>query len=197
MSQAFPPNEPSRGAAERKPRMLTRQRLLKELVRVGTVAFAAAFLLPALALKTLSRPKEAIGQGDVLVYAQATSGFPAGQAVKASDLKVNDGVQAFPQGKTGNEQNLIELVRIAPGSGTDGIVAYSAICKHLGCTVTAQLNQQGLIICPCHGSEYDPRDGANVVRGPAPLPLPSIPVTSATGDAVAINGPFSGPVGPQ
>lgn len=177
--------------------LVTRQRFLKGLVRFGALAFAVAFLLPALALKSLSRPKEAIAKGDVLTYAQATGGAAAGQVVKASDLAVNQAVQVFPQGKSGNEKNLVELVRIAQGSGAEGLVAYSAICKHLGCTVAAKLNQQGLIICPCHGSEYDPRQNAKVVRGPAPLPLPSLPITTSNGDEVTVNGPFSGPIGPQ
>lgn len=177
--------------------LLTRQRFLKELVRFGALAFAVAFLLPALALKSLSRPKEAIAKGDVLTYAQSIGGAHAGQVVKASDLAVNQAVQAFPQGKSGNEKNIVELVRIVEGSGADGLVAYSAICKHLGCTVATNLNQQGLIICPCHGSEYDPRQHAKVVRGPAPLPLPSLPITTSNGDQVTVNGPFSGPIGPQ
>jgi rieske iron-sulfur protein len=137
-----------------------------------------------------------VARGEVLVYAAGVAGAVAGQPVKAADLKVNEGVQAFPQGKTSNQQNLIELVRIDQGNGAQGLVAYSAICTHLGCTVFAQLNQQGLIACPCHGSEYDPRHGAKVVRGPAPRPLPSIPVTLSDGGAVTTNGVFSGPIGP-
>ena len=176
--------------------VMSRRRFLKSLIRLGSIAFAVAFLLPALALKTLSRAKKAVARGEVLVYAAGVAGAVAGQPVKAADLKVNEGVQAFPQGKTSNQQNLIELVRIDQGNGAQGLVAYSAICTHLGCTVFAQLNQQGLIACPCHGSEYDPRHGAKVVRGPAPRPLPSIPVTLSDGGAVTTNGVFSGPIGP-
>jgi len=198
MTQSLPPNgQPPAGATTDEQRMVTRRRFLKGLIRIGSLAFAVAFLLPALALKVLSRPTKTIAKGDVLVYAQSSPGFAVGQIVKASDLAVNDGIQAFPRGKTSDEKNLVELVRIASGSGAQGLAAYSAICVHLGCTVFAQLNQQGLIACPCHGSEYDPRHGARVVRGPAPRPLPSIPVTTTDGDAVTINGPFSGPVGPQ
>ena len=52
-------------------------------------------------------------------------------------------------------------------------VAYSAVCTHQGCTVAYQ---NGQLACPCHGSVFDPANGAEVVAGPAPRPLPDIPV---------------------
>ena len=52
-------------------------------------------------------------------------------------------------------------------------VAYSAICTHQGCTVDYK---DGNLACPCHGSVFDPANGAAVVAGPAPRPLPEIPV---------------------
>lgn len=47
----------------------------------------------------------------------------------------------------------------------DKFVAYDAVCPHQGCTV-GYVPSQRLIICPCHGSEFDPTDG-DVVQGPA------------------------------
>jgi Rieske Fe-S protein len=47
--------------------------------------------------------------------------------------------------------------------------AFSAICTHLGCTVSQVSN--GTIDCPCHLSQYNITTGA-VVRGPAVNPLP-------------------------
>ncbi len=52
-------------------------------------------------------------------------------------------------------------------------VAYSAVCTHQGCTVAYT---SGQLVCPCHGSVFDPAKGAAVVQGPAQLPLPKIPV---------------------
>jgi Rieske Fe-S protein len=60
-------------------------------------------------------------------------------------------------------------------------VAYSAICTHQGCTVAYK---NGQLACPCHGSVFDPAKGASVVAGPAPRPLPEIPVKVQGGEVV-------------
>jgi Rieske Fe-S protein len=52
-------------------------------------------------------------------------------------------------------------------------VAYSAVCTHQQCTVAYR---DGRLACPCHGSIFDPANGAEVVAGPAPRPLEEIPV---------------------
>jgi rieske iron-sulfur protein len=169
----------------------SRRRFLKWLIRAGYASFAVAFLLPALALKTLTQQRKAIAAGDPLVYA---TGDRSGQPIQAADVQPGEGVQAFPKGKTSDEDNIIELVRLKDDKS---LVAYSAICTHLGCTVFAQLNSQGYIHCPCHGSEFDPAHGAKVVRGPAGRPLPSIHVASGNDGTIVATSSFSGPIGPQ
>ena len=178
-------------------RYATRRRLLKWVIRAGYGAFALAFTIPALALRSLSTPKSEIASGDHLVFAAPTDYGDTGQPVQAAGLPVGAGVHAFPSGKTDNQNNLVELVRIAEGQGADGLVAYSAICTHLGCAVYAQLDQNGNIACPCHNSQYDPRQGAKVVNPPAPRPLPSLPITVDDQGIVVVNGGFSGPIGPE
>ena len=54
-------------------------------------------------------------------------------------------------------------------------VAYSAVCTHAGCTVAYQ-KSSGNLVCPCHGSVFDPAQNARVVQPPAPRPLPEIPI---------------------
>jgi rieske iron-sulfur protein len=174
--------------------LASRRRLLKWLIRIGIGVFALAFALPALALKTLKQQQDEVAAGDVLVYA---TGNQAGQPVLPDQLQPAQGVQLFPQGKTNNQDNLIELVRLAAGTGVDGLVAYSAICTHLGCSVIATLNSDGHIACPCHGSQFDPANGAAVVHGPAGRPLPSLPIALDPNGGIMANGGFSGPVGPQ
>lgn len=59
-----------------------------------------------------------------------------------------------------------QIVLTQPTAGT--IKAFSAVCTHQGCTVGSVDN--GLITCPCHGSQYKITDGS-VVAGPAPRAL--------------------------
>jgi hypothetical protein len=70
------------------------------------------------------------------------------------------------------------------------LVAFSAICTHAGCVVSSWLAANRRFLCPCHGSEYDPARAAAVVAGPAPLPLPRLPVAVADG-LIVVAGPFS------
>jgi Rieske Fe-S protein len=78
------------------------------------------------------------------------------------------------------------------GVGThNSIVAYSAICQHLGCpapaiafyppgtcpqTFPSGTNPTGTfyIHCSCHGSTYDVTNGAANLTGPAVMPLPQV-----------------------
>jgi len=61
------------------------------------------------------------------------------------------------------------------------VVAFSAVCTHMGCTVMPQGDQY---VCPCHGSVYDAATGA-VISGPAPSPLNPFPVRVLHGEVVA------------
>jgi rieske iron-sulfur protein len=71
-----------------------------------------------------------------------------------------------------------------------GVVAYTAICTHTGCDVSDWLPDEGMLYCPCHFSKYDPKDGAIVVDGPAPRPLPALPLGFADGKLV-VAAPFT------
>lgn len=83
---------------------------------------------------------------------------------------------------------------------TQGYAAYSAQCTHAGCTVSSRTgpNDQNFL-CPCHQSVYNPLQGAKVVGGPAPRPLPQLPVgVTEDGDQLIIaTGPFEAPLGAE
>lgn len=174
-----------------KERGATRRRILQWVIGVGTGAFSLALLLPALALRSLTREVQEVSAGDTLVYA---TGSQAGLPIDAASLEPGSAVQAFPEGKSDNERNLIELVRLAEDLPA-GLVAYSAICTHLGCTVLPNLTE-GNILCPCHASLFDPARDAAVVRGPANRPLPSLPIDVSDDGQIVAAGGFAGPVGP-
>lgn len=58
----------------------------------------------------------------------------------------------------------------------DGYVAYSKVCTHLGCPVGLYEKQLELLVCPCHQSMFNVRNGAVPQFGPAPRPLPQLPL---------------------
>jgi thiosulfate dehydrogenase (quinone) large subunit len=82
-----------------------------------------------------------------------------------------------------------------PGSGEPSVLlrptansveAFSRICTHAGCPVQWDPGSK-LLVCPCHGAEFDPARNAAPVAGPASTPLRRIPVAvdSATGEILA------------
>ena len=89
-------------------------------------------------------------------------GGSGGSLAKLSDIPVGEAVSAKDGGKP--------IVVAQPTKGT--AAAFSAICTHMGCTVKPAGKE---LHCPCHGSRYDASTG-KVLGGPAPKPLPKVPV---------------------
>jgi len=88
-----------------------------------------------------------------------------------------------------NEPSLLVKVgrKAVGGVGPDGdIVAFSNVCQHLGCLYGFQapgtsppcnpsfVAKGPMGYCCCHGSQYDFLNGAAVIGGPAPRPVPSV-----------------------
>lgn len=59
--------------------------------------------------------------------------------------------------------------------------AFDARCPHQGCTVSEVTTRA--IICPCHGSEFDPQSG-DMTQGPATEGLDERTVTVEDDDVV-------------
>ena len=64
------------------------------------------------------------------------------------------------------------------------LVAYDLICTHQGCQIDSWDAASQLLVCPCHGAEFDAASNGAVVAGPARTRLPSLPIVidSATGE---------------
>jgi len=104
--------------------------------------------------------------------------------------------------------NEILVVRLDPAElddetrsrSADGIIAYSAICTHAGCPVTAWVKgaagDKDVCKCVCHNSEFDPRQGAQVVFGPALRRLAALPLATV-GGSLTVAAAFVGKVGGQ
>ncbi len=79
----------------------------------------------------------------------------------------------------------------------DNIVAYSKICTHVGCPVALYEQTTHHILCPCHQSTFDAPTGATVIFGPAPRPLPQLPMTTDAQGYLVAKSDFTQPVGPS
>jgi ubiquinol-cytochrome c reductase iron-sulfur subunit len=79
----------------------------------------------------------------------------------------------------------------------DNIVAYSKICTHVGCPVALYETTTHHILCPCHQSTFDAATGATVIFGPAPRPLPQLPLTVDSSGYLVARSDFTQPVGPS
>ncbi len=122
------------------------------------------------------------GTGATSTTAPAATTTTAGQAAAgtriglASQVPVG-GAATFTDPATGDPGLVLQLAK-------DQFVAYDAICPHAGCTVSYAAGAK-LLVCPCHGSEFDPATGA-VVSPPAPRGLTPIHVAvSADGSLLA------------
>jgi Rieske Fe-S protein len=138
----------------------------------------------------LSRRSLLTGTG--LVVAGGVAGFAVARNSSAA-RRVRGEAAANAYGSApARETVLTTTAKVPVGGGvvTHGVVvtrdaggtvhAFSATCTHQGCTVGAP--KGGVIVCPCHGSEFDATTGA-VRRGPASRPLPPVPV-SVEGDHI-------------
>jgi Rieske Fe-S protein len=106
----------------------------------------------------------------------ASSGASGGSAGSARTTAGLTPTSAIPVGG-GKIFDSEKVVVTQPTQGE--FKAFSAVCTHMSCLVTQV--SDGLIQCPCHGSEYSITDGS-VQGGPAPRPLPEERITVAHGE---------------
>ena len=123
-----------------------------------------------------------------LVDADAESDF---KPLRPSDLKPGKPLLVYPfdvktaSPKNESRLNKLILIRLAEDQMTpetkarsaSGVVAYSGICTHQGCEVKTWIAKESALACYCHASKFALLDSAKVISGPAPRPLPAVPLT--------------------
>ncbi len=133
----------------------------------------------------------------------------SGRVVTANDLEVGGILTVFPEGYENTPMTAIDQVVLVRPATTDlvtrpgretwgprGYLAFSKVCTHAGCPVGLyqELTQQ--LLCPCHQSLFDVLTGATNVFGPAPRPLPQLPLYIDAEGVLRAQAGFDEPVGP-
>lgn len=144
----------------------------KDFVRLCaalSLGSAASPLLSACGSSAAGEP----GGGDPL-----NGGTEVGEGEVIAEVSRVEPGSAVPFTEAASGEQAV-LLRLESGE----FAAYSAICTHQRCIV-AYDGEEGLLECPCHGSVFDPANGAGVITGPAPRPLPEIAVEVRKGQVV-------------
>jgi len=100
-----------------------------------------------------------------------------------------------------NRLNAVLLLRLDPATlgeqakaaSVDGILAFSTLCPHAGCTIADWIPERGVLACDCHESEFNPREAGKVMDGPAARPLPPLSLKLVDGN-LAVAKSFAGPI---
>jgi len=141
------------------------QRSRRQVLLTGGVVVAAAAVTAACG-SSAATPSSPAGStpapSDDASPGASSSGASSGGGLGTADVPVGGGTIIADR----------KIVVTQPTAGQ--FKAFSAVCTHRGCTVAAV--SDGLIRCPCHGSQFSIADGS-VQGGPAPAPLAAVPVT--------------------
>lgn len=133
-----------------------------------------------------------------------------GRPVNVHDLAVGGIMTVFPEGYQSNTQDQAQdqtvLIRASAvpfttrkgraGWTPSGYVAYSKVCTHLGCPVGLYEQQLELLVCPCHQSMFNVLNGAVPEFGPAPRPLPQLPLMTDSQGYLRAQRGYDQAVGP-
>ena len=138
-----------------------------------------------------------------------------GEPIKAEDVEERALLTGFPEGASRAELGApvlivkvaLEELRLAPERARmapEGVIAFSKICPHAGCAVS--MYRQPLhkptapgpaLICPCHYSTFDPREGGKLLFGPAGRDLPQLPLAVNEAGELMAEGNYFDKVGPS
>ncbi|MBS3760776.1 Rieske 2Fe-2S domain-containing protein [Halodesulfurarchaeum sp.] len=195
---------------------LLRRRIVQVFGGLGVVSFAGALLAPLKNLGIASGSSDSALPGQELILAEeytpdgGTTTFETGANVTEDMLSTPGSTLAYPSNHVEENDYLVRVHRLPPnqiGGPTieemtaNGYVAYSAVCTHLGCTVewkTDETTPTGTPtdLCNCHGSQFDPYQGAEVVHPPADRALPQIGIELGNEGTLQLSSDFEERVGP-
>ena len=187
--------------------VLRRRRLLSGLLGGGLGIFGVVSMFP------LIRSLGPLPKG-TLFHTDWRSGSYAvdqtGRRIQVGDLAIGSIVTVFPEGTQNTDRgqavDQTVLIRISNQNFTTqkgretwapmGYVAYSKLCTHLGCPVGLYEQQLQLLVCPCHQSMFNVTNGAIPQFGPAPRPLPQLPLYIDAQGYIRAQRDYGQPVGP-
>lgn len=136
-----------------------------------------------------------------------------GNPISVDDIAVGSFLPAFPEDADKRDLgSSLVVVRILPEEldlpenratwAPDGVLAFSRICPHAGCAISLfryplyePTSPGPALVCPCHYSTFDVRNGGKRIFGPAGRSLPQLPL-SLDGRWLVSNGELSEPPGP-
>ena len=160
-----------------------RRNFLRTMLGLAALSFSALAVFEIASSLSQPAPTQAYNPNAV---AQQVNYFPTNlqpqaqpqsavtsSASQGSRLVANASNIPVNQSLTLNDATYGPVILIHLDNGK--FVAYSSICTHAGCQVQFDPSMKD-IVCPCHGAVYDPNNNAQVLGGPAPYPLQSIPI---------------------
>lgn len=162
-SHTAPPDERNKDVI-----VITRRSFFGALVAIGSVGMGAILSVPVLRYVLYPLYAKAAGTewSDVGEMSEfANSKYPVRKTVTFAQ---RDGWREVVSAQS------VYISRTAQGQ----LEVLSAICPHLGCSVSWQQAQDDFV-CPCHGSVFKP-DGA-VIAGPSPRGMDRLPVRTKDG----------------
>ena len=178
----------------------------RRLLQAGLAAGVGILVSPhAFATSQDDSPTVRPKPGDLLIRADD----PEHRPLRPEDIPLNARQLAAwamdPANRTvrnGSRFNALILLRLDEAALTattraraaNGVLAYTAICTHEGCDVEGWIADRFVLSCACHESEFDPKDAARVLSGPAPRVLPALPLKIVDGTLVVAR-PFTSRVG--
>ena len=187
--------------------VVKRRKVLGGLLGGGLGAFGIVALFPL--LRSLGPlPKGTLFHTD---WRSGTFAVDStGRRVSVGELAIGSIMTVFPEGlentDRGQAVDQTILIRISNENfvtqkGREtwapmGYLAYSKLCTHLGCPVGLYEQQLQLLVCPCHQSMFNATNGAIPEFGPAPRPLPQLPLYIDAQGYIRAQSDYHEPVGP-